>query len=70
MVLLLDNAEVVLANTAEGAYPVVWNILESCSRLDAAVRIAYFRVIDITAYITYILLHNDSVFFSLIIFVL
>lgn len=60
--LLLYRGELVLANSAKWAYPIVWDVLEGCSWGNAAIRVAYCWVIYPTTYVTYILLHNVSVF--------
>lgn len=60
--LLLYRGELVLANSANWAYPIVWDVLEGCSWGNAAIRVAYCWVIYPTTYVTYILLHNVSVF--------
>lgn len=57
MLLRLSFTEFVLANATERAYPVFGQILESCSRLDAVLRIAYFRIILITTNVAYVLFH-------------
>ncbi len=50
-------AEHVFADSADRAYPVLRKILESCSGSDSVVRIAYCRIILISACITNILVH-------------
>ena len=59
---MLFSAEVILAYAAEWANPIFRNIFPCCARLDAIIRIAYFRVINITANIAYILIHFHSSF--------
>ena len=54
---MLLGLEIVLANTADGAYPIVGNVLEGCSRGDATVGISYCGVIDVTANFANVL-HN------------
>ena len=41
--------EIVLANAADGAYPVVGNVLKRCSCGNTAIGITYCGVIDVTA---------------------
>ena len=52
--LLLYRGELVLANSAKWAYPIVWDVLEGCSWGNAAIRVAYCWVIYPTTYVTYI----------------
>ena len=56
--LLLLYGEVVLAYAADGAYPVLRNVFEGSAGSDAAVRIAYFRVIHVTTSVANVLFHN------------
>ena len=60
---LLFYREVLFAYSADGAYPILGEILEGCAWSDAAVGIAYFGVINITACVANVLFHN--VFFVL-----
>ena len=53
----LFSAEAVFAYTAERAYPVFRYIFPCCSRSYSVIRIAYCRVIYVTAYIAYIFIH-------------
>ena len=55
--LFLFRTEIVLAHATEGAHPILGKVLKRCSGLDAAVGVAYFWVIDITASVAYILFH-------------
>jgi hypothetical protein len=57
---ILLSAEAVLADTAERAYPIFRNIFPGSTRCNSVVRITYCRIIDITAYIAYILFHSTS----------
>lgn len=57
---ILFSAETVLAYTAERADPVSRNIFPCCTRCYAVVRITDSRIINISAYITYILIHYTS----------
>lgn len=52
------GAKVFLAHTAEGAHPVIGDILERGTRFDTIVGVAYGRVVDVPAHIAYILLHS------------
>lgn len=54
--------EIIFADTADGAYPVVWDILESCSGRDAAVGIACRGIVDPVAYCTSVFFHSQNVF--------
>ena len=56
--LLLHRTELILANTAKWAHPIIWDVLESCSWGNAIVWVAYCWVIYPSTYVTYILLHN------------
>lgn len=58
--LLLYRAEIVLANSAERANPIIWDILECCTWSDAALWITYFWIINPTTNVAYIFLHNVS----------
>ena len=55
---LLGRREVALADTADGAHPVFGDVFEGSTGLDAAVGIAGFGVVDVTAYVAYILFHK------------
>jgi hypothetical protein len=50
--------EIALAYTTDGTYPIVGNVFEGSAGSNAAVGIAYLRVVDVTTYIAYILLHD------------
>ena len=52
---LLLGFEVVLADTADGAYPIVGDVLKRCSCGDTAIGIAYCGVVDVTANFTNVL---------------
>jgi hypothetical protein len=54
---LIFRLEFVFAYTANGAYPIIGDILKSCSWLNTTVRVTYCGVIDITANFTNVL-HN------------
>ena len=56
----LFSAEAVLAYAAEWAYPVLRYIFPCCSWSNSIIRIAYSRIINVTANITYILIHSIS----------
>ena len=56
--LVFSRREVALAYTAEGAYPILGNVFKGCACSDAAIRIAYFGVVHITAYVAHILFHR------------
>ena len=53
---LLHGGELVFAYAADGAYPVVGEVGERCSGLDAVVGVAYCGVVDPVAYFTYVFL--------------
>lgn len=55
--LFLHGAEIFLAYTASGAYPILGQILESCSGLNTIVRVSFSGVIDVAAYIAFVLFH-------------
>lgn len=44
--LLLEEDEVTLASAADGTEPCVWDVLEGGARRDAAVWIAFVRIVD------------------------
>ena len=52
-----DGAEIVLAYAAEGAYPVGGDVLESSAGGNAAVGVAFGRVVDVTADVANVLFH-------------
>ena len=54
----LCGLEILLAYAANGALPILRDILECCSGCNSAVGIAYFGVILVTAKCANILLHN------------
>ena len=56
-VALLLQRETVLTQTADGADPVLGNILERRSGLDPIVGVALFGIIDISTRVAFILLH-------------
>lgn len=60
---ILLSAKAVFANAAERAYPIFRYIFPGCARSYSVIRIAYFWVINITAYITYIFIHFISSLF-------
>ena len=55
--------EIALAYTTDGTYPIVGNVFEGSAGSNAAVGIAYLRVVDVTTYIAYILFHKAFLFF-------
>ena len=57
--LRLSGLEVLLAYTANGANPILRDILESCAGCDSAIGIADFGVIFVAANSANILLHNS-----------
>jgi hypothetical protein len=61
MVALLFR-EIFLAYTAQGAYPVGWEVFEGCSGGYAVVGIAYCGVVYVAASVANILFHNVSWF--------
>ncbi len=63
--LLFDYLEIFLADSAQRAYPVCREIFESCSRLDSAVRIAYCRIVLVSADDANVLFHTLFLFKSL-----
>jgi hypothetical protein len=54
------GGEGILPHAAEGADPIPGYIFKGSPRLHAAVGIALFRIINITAYITNIFFHIES----------
>lgn len=54
---LFHRTKTTLIYAADRAYPVFRNILKRCTRRDTAIRISNLGIIDISAGITYILLH-------------
>ena len=63
--LVFDYLEIFLADSAQRAYPVCREIFESCSRLDSAVRIAYCRIVLVSADDANVLFHTLFLFKSL-----
>ena len=55
---LLFYREVVLTNTADGAYPILGDVFKRCSGSDTAIGIAYFWIINITTCVANVLFHN------------
>ena len=55
---LVFRYKFILAYSADRANPILRNIFKCCARLDSTVRIADFRVIYISTWLAYILLHN------------
>lgn len=62
-ILLLDQLKVILGGSAEGAYPILRDVLKGCSRLDAAVRITYLGIIDPATDCALVLLHDKLFLF-------
>ncbi len=60
ILIVFFRREIVLTYSTERANPIFWKVLKCCSGLYAVVRIAYFRVIYITASVTNILFHNSN----------
>ena len=56
-------AEFILANAAERANPILWQVFKSCSGGNTILRVTYFRVILITTDITNVLFHVLNCFF-------
>lgn len=56
--LILGRLEVVLAYTTEWAYPIIGDVFEGCTGLNAAVGVACCGVINVTADAAYILFHK------------
>ena len=56
----LLGAEILLANTTDGAYPIFGKVFESGSRLNAIVRVAHLGVVNPSTSITYVL-HNKTI---------
>ncbi len=54
----------ILADTTNGAYPIIRNIFKCRARLNAMFRIAYCGVINPIAYCAYILFHLQITFNS------
>ena len=52
---VLLRFEIALANAADGAYPIVGDVLKRCSCGDAAIGISYCGVVDVTANLTNVL---------------
>jgi hypothetical protein len=59
---LFLNGEIVFSYSTDGTNPIIGNIFEGCSGSYAAVGIAYFRVVNITACVANVLFH-DNVWF-------
>ena len=59
---LLFYREVVLTNTADGAYPILGDVFKGCSWSDTAIGIAYFWIINITTCVANVLFHNHGIF--------
>ena len=57
-VLVLLYLEIVLANTADGAYPIIWDVFKSCSGRDAVIWVSLGGVINIATNCANVLLHN------------
>ena len=55
--LLSNRIEILFAYSANWAGPIFGNILERCARSDAAIRVAYCRIIDPRTYCANILFH-------------
>lgn len=54
----LFSAELVLANAANGACPIIGEVIESGTGSDAVVGVADFGVVNITAHFTYVFVHD------------
>ncbi len=52
---VLLRFEIALADAADGAYPIVGDVLKRCSCGDAAIWITYCGVVDVTANFTNVL---------------
>ena len=52
--------EHILAHAAQGAHPILRKLVKGSTRIDSIVRIAYRGIINIAAYIAYILIHNSN----------
>jgi len=59
---LLFYREVVLTNTADGAYPILGDVFKRSARSDTAIGIAYFWIINITTCVANVLFHNLKLF--------
>lgn len=59
IITLLCGLEILLAYTANRAYPILRDVLESCTGCDSAIGITDFGVIFVAAKSAYILLHNS-----------
>jgi hypothetical protein len=59
---VFERREVFFGYAADGTNPVIRQIFESDARLNASVRITEFRVVNITAHIANIFLHNQPHF--------
>lgn len=60
--LVFVGYELVLAYTADGANPIIWNVFKGCARGDATIGITHFGVVDIAARLAKILLHGCIAF--------
>ena len=58
----LRFAEVALTYSAQGAYPIFWQVFKGRTGLDAVVGITYCGVVLVTADVANILLHSCQVF--------
>ena len=56
---ILCRLEILLAYSANRAYPILRDVLESCAGCDSAIGITDFGVIFVAAKSAYILLHNS-----------
>jgi hypothetical protein len=56
--LLVSQAETVLASATHGAHPVSRKSFETGSSGNLGIWISLRRIVDITAYITYVFLHG------------
>jgi orotate phosphoribosyltransferase len=52
--------EHILAHAAQGAHPILRKLVKGSTRIDSIVGIAYRGIINIAAYIAYILIHNSN----------
>jgi len=51
--------EVALVCTAEGAAPVIWQVIKCCAGIDAIAGISFGRVVDVVTDYTAVLGHNS-----------
>ena len=56
--LVLSRREVLFRNSAERAYPVIWNVFKGSSWFYSAVWISYLWVIDVATDIAYVFFHR------------